>query len=440
MRAPRWLLQCLPALGLMLLTPRSGPAQVALEFSISADLVRAGAQRIDESIPLHVWARGFRLYGESRLVGRSELALVPCSDLGVIRLTVNGCAFGGAAGPRHLIYVDTFAQGSVQVLQDIILDGRSFAAGSPAISVRARTELLGAETDFGPLANLAARSAARVGAVVTQRHNDRLAERIGGQLLAEQLSREVGKVVAQSNEQYQKTVLEQLRSFDLTVSDLSSSTTADALYLRASVPGLEVKPPSIAAPPSDARLSMHQTLMNRALLKDLGGRMLTGDDLEKRAQRMADQFKFDLPPKKDEADMSITLDAKAPMTVSFERGQAVIVIRGTEYAVGDTAYPAMNVTSRWNVVADSKGVRFVRLPELEVYPPDFVPGSGKKLPFRLQAFRTVLSRRFGRLMPVELDLNNLAFAEAFPGMPGGRFRRATAADGWLVLDWQRDRY
>jgi hypothetical protein len=149
-------------------------------------------------------------------------------------------------------------------------------------------------------------------------------------------------------------------------------------------------------------------------------------------------FKFQVPEKQgEEKELSITLDPKAPVTVAFERDQVVLVLHGTEYATSDKSYPAMNVTSRWDIVTTGKGVRLVRRPQLEIYPPGFVPGAGKRLPVRLQALRTMLNRRFSRLLPTELDLNNPDKPEAMRGLPEGRFNRATAANGWFVVDWNR---
>ena len=144
-----------------------------------------------------------------------------------------------------------------------------------------------------------------------------------------------------------------------------------------------------------------------------------------------------MPEKTEEKELSVTLDRDAPLTVRFEEGQVVLTLRGTEYTSGDTTYPAMNVTSRWDIDTAGGQLRLVRKPQLEVYPPGFVPGSGARLPFRLLSLRTLLQRRFSRLLPAELDLRKLEPPDSFRGQMEGHTGRLTAVEGWLIAEWHR---
>src|SRR5262249_9145970 len=125
-----------------------------------------------------------------------------------------------------------------------------------------------------------------------------------------------------------------------------------------------------------------------------------------------------------------------PLTVTFGRNQLVLVLRTKELESADQTSPAMDVTVRYEVRdRDGRSV-LVRPQPPEVYPHGFVPGSGRRIPGRVQAFRTVLIRRFDRLLPQELDPER---TQPFQ-LPGGgrkariRATRLQTGDHWLWLD------
>jgi len=438
MRAGRLIL--IPLLAALVLTLAAAPAgsvQPPLEIYVSAGLVRATAQPVDNTRLLRVCVRGFDMSGHPRLTGLTRRELVPCADHGVMRSTVEGCASACSTGTRRWLTLHTLSHARVLIQEDTILDGKTIVGVQPIIRSCAESQLLCAETCLLPLSDLLARSIVRANFCVTTRRNNRTATEISEQFLAEQVAAELPGRLARANSNYRETILDRLSWLGVSASEMGGSSTAEALFLRAVGSEVPVSSAPPAAEAADARLSFHQDLLNRRWQRELAGQTLTAEDSEKRAKRLADLFKLQVPEKGEDKDLSITLDEKNPVTIRFEGNQAVVVVRGTEYATSDTVYPAMNVTSRWDVVATSKGVRLVRRPQLEIYPPGFVPGSGKRLPLRLQVPRTMLNRHFSRLLPTELDLNNIEKPEVMGSLPEGRFNRATADNGWFVANWNR---
>jgi hypothetical protein len=93
----------------------------------------------------------------------------------------------------------------------------------------------------------------------------------------------------------------------------------------------------------------------------------------------------------------------------------------------------MNVTARYQLVGTGQQVKAVRQGGLEIFPPDFVPGSGQRLSGRQVAIRKLLQRRFGKIFPEEM------VPQGF--VPKGNLAKAgkltpveiASRDGWLLV-------
>ena len=86
-----------------------------------------------------------------------------------------------------------------------------------------------------------------------------------------------------------------------------------------------------------------------------------------------EQFKPD--PDKSQEPWTIHFARQQPISVSFVDDGFRLTIRGQQYFKGEKAYPAMNITATYKFVKDgASSRRFAG--RLEMFPPDFVPGSG----------------------------------------------------------------
>ncbi len=131
---------------------------------------------------------------------------------------------------------------------------------------------------------------------------------------------------------------------------------------------------------------------------------------------------------------AITFAPRQPISVSFGDDAIKITLRGVRYIKGPDVYPAMNVSAEYKIESSAQGVKAVRQGDIEVFPPDFVPG--KKIDARRQTIRTLLAKRFDKVFEKEFIGKGIVLPATWkhPGrlMP----IQLTAHDGWLVIAWK----
>ena len=125
------------------------------------------------------------------------------------------------------------------------------------------------------------------------------------------------------------------------------------------------------------------------------------------------------------------------MTVRFADGELHITIRGHSYSSGDSSYPGMDVTAVYKIVEGDEGLKAVRQGELAVFPPNFKPGSGKRLAVRQQTIRRMLERRFGKIFEEEMVPEPLELPGRWADSGKYGLDQWETADGWMVMAWNR---
>ncbi len=187
---------------------------------------------------------------------------------------------------------------------------------------------------------------------------------------------------------------------------------------------------------SDLRLAVHDTSVNEVNEPRLRGKTYASAEVEELVDRYRSWLNVERLENGSSPPWSITLAEESPLTVTFGDNQVVFVVRSKELKSAGDTLPAMNVTARYEVQDRGGSVVLARRRPPDVYPPGFVPGSGQRLSGRVQSFRTVLTRRFDRLLPRELDPERIDSIR-LPGSDRKARLRATrllAVDHWLWLD------
>jgi hypothetical protein len=212
------------------------------------------------------------------------------------------------------------------------------------------------------------------------------------------------------------------------------ATRADAYQLGAPTPAPET------TSPADVTVRLHQSTINNFGSTVVAGRTVTRDEMNRLMKTMTGRIPEELQDE-EERDWSITFAVERPIELAIDEGGLRVTIRGDEYTSGDNAYPAMNVTARYQLEKNDRGgLRAVRQGELEIYPPDFKPGVDQ-LSSSQQSLKTILERRFGKLFKPELPDQPTAGLEL-----GGRWKQLgplplvalSADDGWLSLGWNKN--
>jgi hypothetical protein len=179
-------------------------------------------------------------------------------------------------------------------------------------------------------------------------------------------------------------------------------------------------------------LTVHQSMPNNLANSWLSGYRLTDEWLRNRIRERGG----DVPPElqEDQEPWSILFDNQRPVSITFGDGGFLATVRGLEFTSGNEAYGAMNITVRYTFESIDGGVLLRRVGDLEILPPNFVPGTDR-LTADQSALREVLMRRLGETLKPEIRGEGIEL----PGelRRAGRLLpvEATSESGWLHLAW-----
>jgi hypothetical protein len=245
-------------------------------------------------------------------------------------------------------------------------------------------------------------------------------------------------LLTQSNEQYTDKFWGPLNERGLFPEQLQLSSSGQSMKIVAlGAAPLQLaalgEPPRIATPDADLGATVHESMINNMLQIALGGMIVREENVQEIATRLLGHLPEQLKPDKEQEPWAVTFAEQQPISVAFGNNEVRVTVRGHRFARGDNNYPGMNVTARYQLVGTGQQVKAVRQGGLEIFPPDFVPGSGQRLSGRQVAIRKLLQRRFGKIFPEEM------VPQGF--VPKGNLAKAgkltpveiASRDGWLLV-------
>jgi hypothetical protein len=98
----------------------------------------------------------------------------------------------------------------------------------------------------------------------------------------------------------------------------------------------------------------------------------------------------------------------------------------------------MDVWATYRIESEAGRHRLVRDGDVQIYPPDFVPGGGKKLSIQQTSLRGILQKRFNKVFDEVIEIKPLdlpgELAAAGP-LPMEQFE--ARKDGWLAAGWRK---
>jgi uncharacterized protein (TIGR03000 family) len=245
------------------------------------------------------------------------------------------------------------------------------------------------------------------------------------------MSKQVAEVLSQANTSLEEQWLRRFRELGGKVEELHFASNEQALivYLASS------EQPNLAVPAltTNPQLSVHETFVEDRVRPTLAGKTFTSQEFEKWGKQVS-RYSGNPPADLKDKNWSMTF-AEEPVRIAFNKGSIALTLCGGSYATEEREYPAMNVTARYRVKHSRTGFRLIRIDKLEVYPPGFRPGSGERLGVRQQILRSLLQRRFDRLLPQELNLDQSTLPAELAQLDLGRRARVLLQDGWLRLEY-----
>jgi hypothetical protein len=411
-------------------------SQPNLNVRASHRLVGAGIARpVNEVTPVKDVILGTNITGTGRTVGKVDLKLVPTTDKATLDTVLSGKVHSRTIGRNGPATIHSNGVTEIEGRKRIVIDERGLASYPATATAKTKTTITGI-------------AAGRSGSGIVQRIATRRvyeakpeAEQIGSQHAAARVKRRVEEEAAVGLGKAHWDYVNKVRNPLLRRREFPSlfrlSTTDDSLFVVAQQAnrfqiGAPDNPPSVTVE-NDLAVQVHESMINNLAAALLSGVTLKEEEVQKQAVELLGKLPERLKSEIDRDPWSITFAKVRPVTVQFADNGFKMTIRGQRYTSGERDFQAMNVTADYKIEADGSRYRLVRKDELLIEPPNFV--KGKSLSGRQVALKTLLEKRFGKMLDKEIKSEGLVLP--------GRWREAGRLDpkqlqsngGWLVAAW-----
>jgi hypothetical protein len=164
---------------------------------------------------------------------------------------------------------------------------------------------------------------------------------------------------------------------------------------------------------------------------------------EERARRIATHLLGYVPktlePDATKDPWAIVFASTQPVSVTFVDDGFSLTIRGRSYYQGETSHPGMNVTAVYKIAPAEEGFKAIRQGNLQIFPPGFRPGEGRKLSTQQTVIRRLLRQRFEKALSAELLFDGFAPQGNLQRIGAVRPVLMTARDGWLTVALNAER-
>lgn len=405
--------------------------------TVSDRLVAARLSRsVDDVSPVEDCILGTRLYGTAHTTGQVRGVLVPCEEQALVDALFEGTTATENVGYNGPATIYSSGSTALAARKRFYLNAEGVFA-LPAVS-SAVTSTVIHQIDTGGRALIERVAWKR--ALRQQTLAEAIASDHAQQRFNQRMDAQADDLVARANQGFQERFRQPLDERGLFPEYFHASTTsqhATLVLMTTGSTGLgaPTAPPELAGT-ADLAVRSHESSINNLAAAALAGVFLD----EKRFDEITTRL-LGLPPRKtqpqDEENWTVTFADQQPITVRFADGGLQITIRGKRYMNEGRQYEAMDVTARYRIEKTPQGFRAVRQGELDIYPPGFVPGTGRQLSARQVALRNALRRRFGRFFEETWEPEDLVIGKDTAYPLELRLSRWDAFGGWLVMTWEQ---
>lgn len=390
-------------------------------------------QPIDRTEPVTDCILGTSISGCGRTIGDVRLDFVEAEDRAEIHAWMNGVNHSQTVGSNRSALIYSTGQTTLSGEQTLYLTEDGLAAGPVNATARINNRITGfGSTKRGIVGKIVMKVAAKK-APQQQGQATAIAQQHAKQRLIRSLNKDVNELVSKSREAWQTRVRLPLRRFDIEPQEMQFSTTEDSLRIRV-LQGGRGRLGAPSAPPQIAGnaglgVRVHTSLINNGAQQAVAGRTF---DRDRADELLRNQLGLKLKERNelDEVPFSITFADQDPVTVEFDNNRLSVTIRAAGFTSDGKPLEAMDITSHYTLTADKNGIRLTRDGEYEIYPPGFVRGGPKKLSLQQTSLRTLLKKKFEKVMPVEFTPDGVELDDGRGTLYVGHVK---ADDGWLSL-------
>jgi hypothetical protein len=219
---------------------------------------------------------------------------------------------------------------------------------------------------------------------------------------------------------------------------LKFSTTEDALF----VTGMKANRMQLGAPDAppqvdgefDLVVRVHETMLNNMAAALLAGVTLHEAEVQQKVIDLRGELPDNLKSDENQDPWSITFASARPVTIQIADDGFTVTVRGQRYTSGERNFRAMNVTARYKAQIEGHGAKLVRQGELEIFPPNFVPGKSR-LSTQQVSLKTLLEKRFGKLFEPEIKSEGLELPGNWKNAGRLDLKVLNSNQGWLAAAW-----
>ncbi len=380
-----------------------------LHVRVSSKLIAAGTkQSLDETGPITDSILGTAISGTAHTVANIDGRPIDDQQRAVVDLTLKGTTHTNTVGYNGPATI--YSKGTTQIEgnKKIAIDASGFSSYPATAKATTQTQVMGVGARGGIAQRVATDRVYESKPEAEQIAGMHAAARVRHRMEA-QADKQLGK--AQAN--YLKNIRNPLLRHDDFPSMVEARSTDQALSFTA----LQANPAQLGAPLAaptladehDLALQLHESMINNLAAAMLAGVTLKEKEVQDKVIEWRGKLPEQLQSEPDKEPWSITFAKSRPVTVKFTDDGVQITIRGNRYTSGDREFRAMDVTARYKIKPHGSSYRLMRDEELEIAPPNFVPGK-TRLSGSQVTLKALLQRKFGKLFDPEIKAETMTFS------------------------------
>jgi len=404
-------------------------------------LARNVNRAVDETAPINDVLLGTRVRGSGRTTGFVTLDFVPSLDRAVVDLRLDATNHSRTQGGQGPVTVHTLGTTRINASKRVLIDDRGVTAlpVEADASVDTKTAGIGVNKRFGKrlIRRIASRKVAemrpRAEAISTGRARERVRS---------QFESQTAEPIAQAARDYQTKFRQRLmdRGWYPEMLHLRTDDTRLHVSARKSLPDQVAAfshPPAVD-PQAVIGARLHQSLVNNLAEQELAGRTLTKQGLEEQLEKAGRKMPESLESEKDQPPWSITFAKRKPVELTVGDGTVRLTVHGSRYTSGEREFDAMDVWATYRIGTHAGRFVLVRDGDVQIYPPDFVPGGRQKLSVQQTSLRGILQKRFNKVFDEVVEIESLELpGELKSAGPLPLEQLEARKDGWLVAGWRK---
>ncbi len=408
-------------------------SQPNLFVKASERLVGAGIEQdVDDVGPVHDYILGTDISGTGHTKGRVTVELVASERNAVLDIMLTGKTATKTVGYNGPATIYTNGNVAIAGRKRVIIDETGFKTYRATGAARTRTAITG--IGGGRLVQkIASRKASQQKGKAERIASDHAGVRVSDRL-ENQSSGQLGKAHQEFVKKFRRPLLRRREFPEL----LKFSTTEDALF----VTGMKANRMQLGAPDAppqvdgeyDLVVRVHETMLNNMATALLGGVTLHEAEVQQKVIDLRGELPDNLKSDENQDPWSITFANARPVTIQFAEDGFTVTIRGQRYTSGERNFRAINVTARYKAQLEGHGAKLVRQGELEIFPPNFVPGKSR-LSTQQVSLKTLLEKRFGKLFEPEIKSEGLELPGNWKNAGRLDLKVLNSNKGWLAAAW-----